>query len=244
LSFIPGIEITTEARIDGMTPFGIHLLAYLADPTHLELIEMLESNLNARENRMREYLANLQKDYPNLTYELVVELADEGSTLGRPDIAEALKKLGYVSSTKEAFDGIISKDSPHYVRNRAPNVLDAIRIVREAGGVPVIAHPLARSDNDKDDKQPDFFPEEHFVEMVKAGLMGLETNHIEVTSENKIILDKFAREQGLLVTGSSDYHGLERKEDNPLGIRTTTLENLKRILELGTGSKPTLNHQL
>jgi len=245
LSFIPGIEITTEARIDGMNPFGIHLLAYLADPSHLELTKMLESNLNSRENRMREYVANLQTDIPDLNYELVVELADEGSTLGRPDIAKALVELGVVASVDEAFKpgGILSKSSPHYVRNEALDVLDAIKIVRNAGGVPVIAHPLARSSKSKDD-QPQFFPRENFLKMVEAGLLGLETSHTEVQPETKLVLDEFAAEQGLLITGSSDYHGLSNKPRNPLGIKTTTVENLRRIIELGTGFKPTLNHEI
>lgn len=245
LSFIPGIEITTEARFPNQKPFGIHLLAYLADPNDPVLVDVLDKNRNSREHRLKKYVGNLQSEYEELNYELVLSHVKPGSTLGRPDIAKALVELGIVPSVDHAFasGGILSKSSPHYVRNEALDVLDAIKIVRNAGGVPVIAHPLARSSK-KDDDQPQFFPREHFLQMVKAGLLGLETNHIEVQADTKIILDEFAQEQGLLTTGSSDYHGLLTKPRNPLGIRTTTLENLKRILELGTGSKPTLNHQL
>jgi hypothetical protein len=121
--------------------------------------------------------------------------------------------------------------------------LDAIKIVRNAGGVPVIAHPLARSSK-KDDDQPKVFPRDHFLKMVEAGLLGLETSHTEVPADTKLVLDEFAAEQGLLTTGSSDYHGLSSKPRNPLGIKTTTVENLRRIIELGTGSKPTLNHEI
>jgi predicted metal-dependent phosphoesterase TrpH len=242
LSFIPGIEITTEARVGENKPFGIHLLAYLPDPTDPDLVVMLNNNLNSREIRMKQYLENLRRDYPGLTYELVLSIAKEGSTLGRPDIAKALVSMGVVRNVDEAFKrkGILSKSSPHYVKNKALDVLDAIKIVRQAGGVPVIAHPLARSS--KGDAQPDHFPREQFLKMVEAGLLGIESNHIEVPADIKLVLDEFAQEQGLILTGSSDYHGLVTKPNNPLGIRTTTIANLRKIMELGTGTKPTLNH--
>lgn len=245
LSFIPGIEITTEARVSDGNPFGVHLLAYLPNPNDPALMDILDMNRNSREYRMKKYLTNLQRDYPKLTYEFVLSHAEKGSTLGRPDIGKALVELGVVASVDEAFKpgGILSKSSPHYVRNEALDVLDAIKIVRNAGGVPVIAHPLARSSKNKDD-QPQFFPRDHFLKMVEAGLLGLETSHTEVQPETKLVLDEFAAEQGLLITGSSDYHGLSTKPRNPLGIKTTTVENLRRIIELGTGFKPTLNHEI
>jgi predicted metal-dependent phosphoesterase TrpH len=120
-------------------------------------------------------------------------------------------------------------------------VLDVIKIVRRAGGVPVIAHPLARTSSE--DTQPSFFPRGHFEAMVDAGLLGLETEHKEVNQGTREILEAFAEEKGLITTGSSDYHGLSVKAHNPLGLHTTSIQMLKRILELGTGTKPTLNHE-
>lgn len=240
LSFIPGVEITAEGRTTGK-PFGIHLLAYLPDPTNPELAVMLETNLNQRKNRMQKFVTNLQAYYPDLTFEMVVGLAKEGSTLGRPDLAAALVKLGAFNSVDEVFkSGVISKGTDYYVRNEAPDVLDVIRTVRSAGGVPVIAHPLARTD--KEDQQPDFFPREHFEQMVEAGLLGIETNHKEVPNQTRAVLEDFAKEFDLLTTGSSDYHGLSNKPENPLGLRTTEPKQLQRIIELATGTKPLLNH--
>jgi hypothetical protein len=174
----------------------------------------------------------------------VLELAQDGSTLGRPDIATALVHLGEFDSVGDVFgakDSPIGKHSPYYVRNEAPDVLDVIKIVRRAGGVPVIAHPLARTSSE--DTQPSFFPREHFEAMVEAGLLGLETEHKEVGPGTREVLEAFALEKGLITTGSSDYHGLSVKAHNPLGLHSTSLEMLKRILELGTGTKPTLNHE-
>lgn len=248
LSFIPGIEITAEGRVpdeDGhIDPFGIHLLAYLPDPTDPDLMEILIKNQQNREVRTKMFVENLQAKYPDLTLELVLELAQDGSTLGRPDIATALVSLGHFVSVGDVFgakNSPIGKSSPYYVRNDAPDVLEVIKIVRNAGGVPVIAHPLARTSSE--DNQPDFFPRAHFEAMTEAGLLGLETQHKEVSEKTRGILETFASEQGLITTGSSDYHGLSVKEFNPLGLHTTSPAMLKRILEAGTGTKPTLNHE-
>jgi len=248
LSFIPGIEITTEGRIPdsqgNIIPFGIHLLAYLPNPQDPALMKILEENRNSRTVRTEKFVSNLQAKYPALTYELVLELAQDDSTLGRPDIATALvhlKEFDSVGAVFEAKDSPIDKRSPYYVRNDAPDVLDVIRIVRNAGGVPVIAHPLARTSSE--DNQPSSFPRKHFEAMVSAGLLGLETEHKEVSRETRAVLESFAAEHGLITTGSSDYHGLSVKENNPLGLHSTSIEMLKRIIELGVGTKPTLNHE-
>ena len=248
LSFIPGIEITTEGRVpDGFGEtdvFGIHLLAYLPNAEDSELMEILEANQNSRLGRTEKFVANLQNRYPRLSYELVLELAQDGSTIGRPDIATALVHLGEFGTVGEVFEAVdspISKESPYYVRNDAPDVLEVIKVVRNAGGVPVIAHPLARTSSE--DEQPAFFPRDHFEAMVSAGLLGLETKHKEVSASTRAVLESFAAEHNLITTGSSDYHGLSVKENNPLGLHTTSVEMLKRILEAGTGVKPTLNHE-
>jgi predicted metal-dependent phosphoesterase TrpH len=248
LSFIPGIEITTEGRVPASNgsihSFGVHLLAYLPDPENEELKDVLQKNQANREVRTKKFVENLQAKYPKLSYELVLELAQDGSTLGRPDIATALVHLGEFDSVGDVFgavDSPIGKHSPYYVRNEAPDVLDVIKIVRRAGGVPVIAHPLARTSSE--DTQPSFFPREHFEAMVEVGLLGLETEHKEVSQGTREVLEAFALEKGLITTGSSDYHGLSVKAHNPLGLHSTSVEMLKRILELGTGTKPTLNHE-
>ena len=248
LSFIPGIEITTEGRVPdsqgNIMPFGIHLLAYLPNPEDPALMKILEENRNSRTVRTEKFVSNLQAKYPELTYKLVLELAQDDSTLGRPDIANALVHLGEfenVGAVFDAKDSPIGKSSPYYVRNDAPDVLDVIRIVRNAGGVPVIAHPLARTSSE--DNQPSSFPRKHFEAMVSAGLLGLETEHKEVSAGTRAVLESFAAERGLITTGSSDYHGLSVKEHNPLGLHSTSIEMLKRIIELGTGTKPTLNHK-
>ena len=244
LSFIPGVEITTKAYFPGVKPRGMHLLAYLVDPDHPVLSDYLRQNREARDVRIRKYIDNLAVDYSGLTYELVVSGAQEGSTLGQPDIANALVKLGEFESAPEVWkSGVLGKKSKYYVGTATPNVIDVIAAVRDAGGVPVVAHPMARNEETEDEPQTQF-KIEHFEELVEAGLLGLETNHTEVMADRKVIFDAFAKKHGLITTGSSDYHGLKIKPHNPLATRTTELDQLKRILELGSGSKPTINHSL
>jgi predicted metal-dependent phosphoesterase TrpH len=252
LSFIPGVEITTEGRIPespgNVKSFGIHLLAYLPDPNNKELAKLLKQLRKNRVRRAKRFVKNLRRDFKNLTYRRVRKLAQRDSTIGRPDIVNALLELGYLQefpSKDELYTSPtspLSKASRHYVKNDAPDVLDVLRIVRNAGGVPVIAHPLARTSSE--DEQPSSLPKAHFEKMVKAGLMGLETQHKEVNKATREVLEAFAAEHGLITTGSSDYHGLDVKKDNPLGLHTTSVEMLKKILLLGTGTKPTLNHEI
>jgi len=237
LSFIPGIEITTEWRQGVKKPFGMHLLAYLPDKDNKALQEILVLNQNERERRLRKYIENLSGEYKDLTFDLVESLSKPGSTLGRPDIARALVKLKKAKSVGKAFKRILHKNSDHYVRNEAPDVLDVIAIVRAAGGVPVLAHP---SRGDEEDAN---FETAVFDAMVKAGLLGLEVDHIEVKGKNRDWLVDYATKHDLIMTGSSDYHGRKTKRKNPLALHTTSPEMLKRILEAGTGWEPHLEHK-
>jgi len=238
LSFIPGIEITTEWRRGVNKPFGMHLLAYLPDKDNKALQEVLFLNQTQRERRVKKYIENLQTEYKELTFDLVESIAKPGSTLGRPDIARALVELKLAKSVGDAFNGILNKRSKHYVRNEAPDVLDVIAIVRAAGGVPVLAHP---SRGGKEDAN---FEPKVFDAMVKAGLLGIEVDHVEVKGKNRDWLVDYATKNNLIMTGSSDFHGRKTKKDNPLARFTTSPEMLKRILAAGTGWEPHLEHEI
>ena len=238
LSFIPGIEITTEWRQGIKNPFGMHLLAYLPNKDNKALQEILILNQNERERRLRKYVQNLSRDHEGLTFDLVETISRPGSTLGPPDIARALVKLKRAKSVGVAFKKILHKNSDHYVRNEAPDVLDVIAIVRAAGGVPVLAHPS------RGDKKDANFETEVFDAMVKAGLLGIEVDHIEVKGKNRDWLVAYATKHNLIMTGSSDFHGCKTKRKNPLARYTTSPEMLKRILEAGTGWEPHLEHKI
>jgi predicted metal-dependent phosphoesterase TrpH len=232
ITFVPGIEITTKHH-----DVSVHMLAYLPDPNYAPLIERLDEVRNSRETRIERYVENLQADYPGLTMDGVrATLAEEGKSLGRPHIADALVALGVFPDRTPAFDGPLHKSSRHFVPSEGLETIEAIQLIRAAGGVPVMAHPMARSGKDK--SQELVITDKHrerFVEVIEAGLGGFEVDHVEVGSVAKNWLVSLAEEFDLVMTGSSDYHGLLGKP-NRLGDHTTSLEMLKRIESQATGS--------
>lgn len=230
ITFVPGIEVTTKHH-----GVSVHMLAYLPDPNYLPLIERLGEVRVARETRIERFVENLKPEYANLTMDAVrATLADEGKSLGRPHIADALKELGYFKDRGEAFDGPLRKGSPAYVHSEGIETVEAVKLIRAAGGVPVMAHPLARGREDGDLVITNEH-RERFVEVIEAGLAGFEVDHREVGGVARKWLVELVKEFDLVMTGSSDYHGLLGKP-NLLGERTTSMEMLKRIEAQGYGS--------
>lgn len=232
LTFVPGIEFS--ASNDGSI---VHLLGYLVDPGHSEFVATCDRTRNDRQWRFEKMVDNLHQDFGGMTREFAYSFHEEGATLGRPTIARALIDLGIVSTVSEAFDDILSSSNErYYAGHSAPTIEDAIRLVRAAGGVPVLAHPWTSTrttlvgEHDTDEQV-----EARFAELVDAGLAGLEVHHEENTPFGRQRLAEIAAHLGLIVTGSSDYHGLDTKPVKP-GAHTTSLANFERIVELGTGS--------
>mgnify|MGYP000249255932 FL=1 len=223
ITFVPGIEVTTKHH-----GVSVHMLAYLPDPNFAPLIQRLAEVRTSRETRIERYVENLQPFYHDLTMDAVrATLSEEGKSIGRPHIADALKNLGHVKDRTDAFEGPLSKGHPAYVPSQGLNTVEAVELIRAAGGVPVMAHPLARGKGDGDLVITDLH-RERFLEVIKAGLGGFEVDHAEVGPTAKKWLVDLANEFDLVMTGSSDYHGMEGKP-NRLGDHTTTLEMLKRI---------------
>jgi predicted metal-dependent phosphoesterase TrpH len=232
ITFVPGIEITTKHL-----EVSVHLLAYLPDPNNYALVTRLAEVRDSRETRVERYVENLNREFPELTMDAVrATLAEEGKSVGRPHIADAFVNLGLYKNRTEVFDGPLHKSNSHYVPSGGIHTVEAVKLVRAAGGVPIMAHPLARSGKDKN--SPVNITEGHrinFEALIEAGLGGFEVNHREVGPEAKAWLIQLAERFDLITTGSSDYHGILGK-DNRLGENTTSLEMLKRIEQQATGS--------
>lgn len=238
LGFVPGIEVTTRAKVfvDGDFRFiSVHMLAYLPDPKHKQLSETMFATVNSREIRAMKITDLLSRDYP-ITWDMVLEMVQDGATIGRPAIADAMVKLGIVSDRSAAFAGALDKHGPYYVATETIDTLDAIELILDAGGVPIIAHPL--TDLNPNSSRGDL-PEEHFEILVSAGLAGFEIYHREVPENAREWLLKLAKKHDLIVTGSSDYHGVHGKP-NRLGENTTAPEMLERIIEMATGTEAKL----
>ena len=238
LGFVPGIEVTSVSDIErfGKTiRISVHLLAYLPDPDHKALEIVLGDTVATREARGRAIVEKLAEQIP-ITWEMVLDHLDEGATIGRPAIADTLVTMGLVADRSAAFDYYLSTDGPFYVSHSTVSTLEAIGLIKQAGGVPVIAHPLKGVGPDTD---PEDLPIAHFEAMIATGLQGVEVYHRDVPETARKWLLELAHKQDLVVTGSSDYHGVSGKP-NQLGENTTSQEMLDRIVALGTGTKPSL----
>src|SRR4051812_29107595 len=165
LGLVRGAEISCRYR-----DVSLHLLGYLFDPASPELADALSRVRDSRVPRTRAIVKRLQGAGVDVTWDDVMERVEDGATVGRPHVADALVANGVVADRGEAFREWLHSRSPFYVRHEALDPVAAIRAVRAAGGVPVLAHPFARH-------RGRVLDDAAIVEMVSAGLAGLEVNH-------------------------------------------------------------------
>ncbi|MBO1752741.1 PHP domain-containing protein [Actinotalea sp. BY-33] len=218
VALVRGEEISCRAA-----GTSVHLLSYLHDPADSPLLAEAERTRTARLERARHIVARIAVDHEITWADVEAQTAD-GTTVGRPHIADALVARGHVADRSAAFAGILAADSPYYVPHHAPDAVLAVELVRSAGGVPVLAHPGARA-------RGSVVPDDVVAAMAEAGLVGIEVGHRDHDLADRARLSALADRLGLLVTGSSDYHG--QGKPNLLGENTTSPEVLARIEELG-----------
>ena len=226
VGLIPGMEISCKTA----RGISVHLLCYLQDPLHPGLLEEISKAKVARQTRAVRMVERLAEDYP-LNWDDVSAHVAPGATVGRPHIADALVAAGIVSDRNEAFASILTSHSRYFVSHYAVDPVLAVELVRAAGGVPVFAHPVATG-------RGRVVEPEIFHDMIDAGLLGLEVEHRDNPPEGRAWLRVLARERGLFMTGSSDYHGAGKP--NLLGENLTSPDALERLLEWGTGTAPFL----
>lgn len=222
LLLVRGMEMSCRTD-EGVS---VHLLSYLHDPEHDGLNAEMARARDARLHRAQMMVERLAEDF-DLTWDDVLEHAGEGATIGRPHLADALVRIGVVPDRTAAFRSILAGSSKYYVPHYAPHPADAVRLVRDAGGVPVFAHPLASA-------RGRVVGMETFEEMIGAGLGGLEVDHRDNPDEARAVLRGIAERHGLFTTGSSDYHGSGKP--NRLGENLTAPEVLAEIERQATGT--------
>ena len=224
LRLVRGMEIST--KLDGR---GVHLLAYLPDPTYPPLVELLDKVLDGRSSRVPAVLERLRGLGIELTAEDVHRVSGDAAASGRPHIADALVAAGVVRNREEAFARFLNPGMPAYVDRYAAPLRDTIRRVTEAGGVSVIAHAWGR----RSARVPD---EAALAELADLGLAGLEVDHQDHDDDQRAALRAIARDLDLVVTGSSDHHGTG-KVDHELACNTTAPEELERLLDLAARAR-------
>jgi 3',5'-nucleoside bisphosphate phosphatase len=226
LTVVPGMELSCRWFPSDQPPISVHLLAYLFDPTHPALAAERARLRADRLTRAERIVQNLvAAGYPLVWEDIVAGC--RGGVVGRPHVARALVGAGAAASVDDAFATLLHHRSPHYVAKADTEVLEAIRLVREAGGVPVFAHGLAT-------KRGRVLDDDAVVAMKDAGLLGLEVDHPDHDPEERSHMADLAKQLDLIATGSSDYHGTNKT--TPIAVCTTAPDQLERLLAAGTGS--------
>jgi len=218
VALVRGTEVSALSR-----GVSVHLLSYLQDPADPALAGLIAQTREARLHRGRAMVERLAEDLP-ITWDDVVAQQAPGTVVGRPHIADALVALGVVPDRTAAFADLLSARGRYYVPYYAPEAAEAVAAIRASGGVPVFAHPGA-------DGRGRIVPDAVIADLAAAGLAGLEVHHRDHSPEQRARLTALAERLGLLVTGSSDYHGTGK--ENRLGEHTTAPEVLDAIARQG-----------
>lgn len=210
LSVVPGVEFSAEH-----SPGTMHLLGYFIDRESSELLGSLEGLRGDRNTRNPRIVAALQAQGLDLTYDEVLASAT-GASIGRPHIAKVLVRKGYVASVDEAFAQWLDRGRPGYVPQQRIAPAEAIRVIRAAGGVAVLAHPYQLRPKSAADL------EQIVAGLCAVGLQGIEAYYSKHTPEMTAEYLGLAQKYRLLCSGGSDFHGTP-KPDIQLGIGTGTL---------------------
>ena len=207
-----GMELSCSRRGD-----SVHLLAYGADPLNADLVAELALVRGGRKGRLAGVLMKLAElGVPVSEAEVMAQVGDSPS-VGRPHIADAMIKAGHVRDREEAFDRFLAEGGPAHVQRYAIELERGIDLVHAAGGVAVIGHPWGRG------REHVLPPALLSALAAEHGLDGVEVDHQDHDASTRAQLRTLAAELGLLVTGSSDYHGTG-KLDHDLGCNTTAPE--------------------
>jgi 3',5'-nucleoside bisphosphate phosphatase len=190
LQVIPGVELSADV------PKGeVHVLGYFVDWHDPEFLAMLVKFRDGRYGRAEKMAKKLGALGASISFDRVKEIAGDAA-IGRPHVAQALVEAGYVGTVTEAFTKYISRDGPAYVPRFRLTPEDAVALILSAGGVPVLAHPREMTGW--------IFP------LMKAGLLGLEVYYGAYDDMTRAELARLAKQYGLIATGGSDFHGLDK----------------------------------
>lgn len=198
ITYLPAVEISTHIGHS-----EIHIIGYLIDLANEPLLQMLEHIRQQRVQRIHTTVARLQETGLQVTFDDVMETwhgertkgKPEEAALGRPHVANTLVRLGIVQNPVAAFDLYLRRGRPAYVDRYRLEPVEAIRLIRTAGGLPVLSHPaLAKEDG-------------VIPQLVLQGIGGLEAYHTAHTPADTKRYLRMAQKLNVLVTGGTDSHG-------------------------------------
>ena len=210
INIIPGIELSSY-----LSPSEIHILGYFIDIYNVSLQIILKQSHEDRSKRIYAMVEKLRGLNVNIDPQDIFTVAGKGSP-GRMHVAETLWKHGYCGNLLESFSKYIGDKGPAYVPKKTLTPQQAIELIRDAGGVAVLAHPGLT--------QRDYVIED----LVKYGMQGIEVYYPAHNPQTVKKYLKIAKKYNLAVTGGSDFHG-ERKIDTPIA-KVTVPGNLVSML--------------
>jgi predicted metal-dependent phosphoesterase TrpH len=217
LKVIPGVEINTDvARGE------VHVLGYFIDYTDEKLAATLQKLRDSRLGRAKKMIAKLNDLGMKIDWQRVSELA-QGGTVGRPHISQALLEKGYVRSEKEAFDKYIGHNGPAYVERYKLLPVEVVKLILDAQGLPVLAHPADIADLD-----------ELVSKLKAAGLVGLEIYYGNYGSDIIDRLVKIARQYDLITTGGTDYHAFKDGLEVEIGSKLTPSRSVEQLFAMAS----------
>lgn len=213
LTVIPGVEISTN-----IAEGDVHILGYFVDWQSTDFKHRLAGMRDSREERGLAMVEKLAALGLPLEWTRVKEIAGD-AVIGRPHIAQAMVEKGYISYIGEAFDKYISRDGPAYAERIKLTPADAVALIKSAGGLAVMAHPLTL---------PNY--ETMIEKLAAAGLTGIEVFYAGYRQYEIERLQYLARRLGLVATGGTDYHGLDPATETMIGRQSVPLASVKKLL--------------
>lgn len=219
LILVPAVEINTDFGKD-----EIHILGYYIDPLSDALNSVLQRIRSERAGRAAKMVERLNALGMKVDLDRILQIASNGS-VGRPHLARALVEAGYASTLSSAFGKYLVRGAPAYVPRYRLEPAEAIAIILEAGGVPVLAHPGLN-------KHDEMIPR-----LVEEGLRGIEAYHTDHThGQTQRYLDLAAR-YGLVVTGGSDSHGPNNIRTVELGSVSVEMDVVRQLQDIADSRK-------
>ncbi|OQY60551.1 MAG: phosphatase [Desulfobacteraceae bacterium 4572_88] len=205
LCFLTGVEISANPPPSFPCSGSLHILGYGIRLDDSDLNQTLEVLQKARKDRNPQVIDRLNHLGMDISLAEVVENFGEGGQIGRPHIARLMKKKGYVPSIDEAFDRYLGKGRPAYADKYRVDCDKAIEIIRKAGGVAVLAHPVLLKSPDES-----LSVESLVRDLAEMGLRGIEVFYPEHSAHHMALYTEMARRYDLLMTGGTDFHGAVR----------------------------------
>jgi 3',5'-nucleoside bisphosphate phosphatase len=215
VKFLTGVEISSDPPDAFPLSGSLHILGYAFDVDHPELNQTLTRLKDSRQNRNPRILELLSGLGIDITFDELRNLAEEPQ-LGRPHIARLMVKKGVVPTIDAAFDRFLGHGKPAYVDRFRFGCEETIRTILNAGGIPVLAHPMLLNI-----QRNDIF-ENLISVLTEMGLRGIEVYYPEHTQDLLAYYTRVARRHDLLITGGTDFHG-DLKPEIKMGSGTGDL---------------------